>query len=266
MHDRLIIIASILMFSFSTILSQNLISINGLLLDQRTKAPISNAFISLANSTISVNSDDSGQFAVSQTSLVGREILISHSEYEDVRIKLPMYSSAKDTFLLEPIKPFVDDKFLQKLNRKKAIQLFEKDIFGDGKASRKLSIQNPEVIRFEETADGLFAFSDDLIKIRNEFLAYEIYYSLENYKHADSLHIHNGVVSFADISNDEAVYFKRRAKLRKQDKESFFRNLLHDNLNELDIEIKLSDESLSEVLKSTSLLYRTTVNDVFAIY
>lgn len=243
---------------------------SAIILDLDTQKPVIDAHVIVANSTVSTHSDPSGIFSIAGSVAAGQDIIISHVGYNLMDYTLPIEISGLDSIWIEPKSEVVNVTIKTEKTdiKKKRLKIFEKDLFGTWQNSKKMTLLNPEAVLFEERGDSLIAYATDFIKIRNEFLGYNVLFYLKEYLHTDELTRYNGKAFFEELDakkNKSKKFVKRRRSYKENGRAAFFKSILQNQIENSNFKTTYNDKNLSEHLASQHLLYKTTMKGVYGI-
>lgn len=196
-----------------------------MLYDQETQAPVSNAHLFLVNTTFGTISNIQGEAQLAIPNNIKEDILITHVAYETRLLVHQAYRSIKDTIWLQPNHLELEE-IVVAANRsnkwKKRYKQFKKVFLGEDKVANKCSIENPEVLRFEEKDGQVIATATDLLQIKNPQLGYELLYWLDYLSIAkDGSSEYLGKTKFIDQSKED--HPKNRTKAYLQSPKHFLK-------------------------------------------
>ena len=243
-----------------------------LLYDIETNSAVESANIFQVNTTYGSYSDSKGE--VQFSSPVKEELLISHVAYEAKLLGYESYSllSLKDTVWLQPFPVVIDELVVQSTRGskwKKRYKKFKKGFLGTDKNAKKVTILNPEVLRFEEDNGVLYVTAVDLLNIDNKHLGYSIQYWLNYYKeesHGSTEYI--GKAKFT--SYPEGNFEKKRNKGYESSSKHFFKNLIIDNLEaagyEASLHKRLDEEPIQYESPPLNKLIQPIENGLYKFY
>lgn len=246
----------------------------GILLDVETLAPIQGAHIILANSTVSGYSDTKGHFEINTSNSYATDLIVSHISYELVEHQITQSSSMRDTLYLKLKSVVVNVTVNSKRTdlKEKRLKIFENDVFGK-KRKRKISLQNPEALLFEERGDSLFAYANELLQIKNEELGYDILFLLNDYVHTEERTVYNGKAFFKELEDNQRKlkkYAKARHKYQDNGIKEFFKSILDKTVDNSSFKYFLDDRfgigNRQVNLESLDgSLFKTDTENVFAL-
>ncbi len=205
----------------TTIFPQEGATLSGSVRDVKTKQPIANVNIYLANSTIGTTTDKSGEFKIKNLPNGLYNLVVSSVGYS-VIIKTLLISEAREyrfTFLLKPkiyeLPPvIVKGKFEREwLNN---FKIFKEQFLGFSRNAAKCKILNPFYINFSQQRDTLIAHASKPIKISNKALGYEVIYYLKEFKYFNNTVKFKGYPVFKELERpDSSIYRKwKQARLK----------------------------------------------------
>ena len=116
---------------------------------------------------------------------------------------------------------------------------FRQDLFEfiDGKKSRYKEVKflNPDDIFFELKDSAVTAQAINLLRFKNEYLGYEIYCLLENYRRDSEDLEFTGKATFKEYETSKRKkkkFLKRREEIWKTSQQRFLRSVVFNNLDE----------------------------------
>lgn len=255
-------------------------TINGFVFDKDSKQTVSNAHILFGNSSDQTYTDAEGQFEISDNSR-GQSIIVAHLSYRIASLNIPLEGNTIDTIWLERASVDMDAIVISSKKsdlRKKRLKQFRKDMFNSETISsslyKKVKILNPEVLLFEEKGDTLFASTQQLIQLRNEYLGYEMQFYLRDYKSTPDLVVCEGTAFFDPAISDRgkskrAEEEERKRNLWEASAASFYQNLLLQSLDPNANYFERRTDGKDYLLRDFSILYdqvfRTPIQGVYAI-
>jgi hypothetical protein len=261
-------------------LAQN--SISGSILDRETQKPILGATVFIANTSLGVITDQSGNFEIADLPSGFNKIVVSKvgfKSYTGNAIANRVLAIQLIPDLLQQVPSERDKKEERKW--KKLYTQFEKVFLGISINAKQSEILNPWVIKLEKAASGkISAYSVDLIQIENKGTGYMINYLLESAEIQNGQITFSGKALFADLeakdgseivkwdANKERTYLGSRSHFLKAlandqlDSEGFeiFNAKLDNATNAFIIEKKLSQ---SDVLVNSQLIFKDFIGIVY---
>lgn len=202
--------------------------------------PIFGANVYLDGTTIGTTSDEDGSFVLQLPSQSNATLVISYFGFKTVYNQIT--SKASLQIILEEDVKTLKEVVLKRnyFSRKQMMSLFKNQFLGNNSAARKCTIKNENDIYFEYDAEKfvLYAHSDVPLKIKNEYLGYEINYDLNSFEcklyklsikpEAVISNFYAGTSQFIDIDSS-VKNLKRRTKSFEGSIIHFFRNLVLEN-------------------------------------
>ncbi len=175
-----------LLLSYSLVGAQNNKTISGHVYDQKTKEPVFNVNVFLANTTIGAASGMDGYFIMEKVPPGSYQLIAHHIGYEiyNGHIKIEN-SSVKD--LKIPLKPIVlkgetiQVEAKEPTEWRKDLERFKLEFLGKTPNSNLCIIKNPEVLDFttDEETKKFKATTDSVLIIENYALGYRLHIILE---------------------------------------------------------------------------------------
>ncbi|GHT67945.1 hypothetical protein AGMMS50239_32040 [Bacteroidia bacterium] len=238
-----------LLLSSITILSAQT-TLQGTVLDTKTKEPVAYASVYLDGTTIGTATDLDGRFSLTVKNRIHTRLVVSFMGYESVVISNPyesipeiIYLDEKDINLGEVIvwgKPTFTEK--QKM------EAFKDQFLGMTEAGYSCKILNEDVIRlsYNPETNKLYGYADVPIEIENKYLGYKIRFELIEFtlhlKRKKSLALIDtvsiiGLSFFEDLKKNEINYAERREKIYKFSSRRFFKLLAERKIELSDFRI-----------------------------
>ena len=206
-----------------------------LVLDKSSGEPIENAFVFLDKTTKGGYTDIRGRILIRQVENQEFTLVFTHLLYEEIRLNSSVLDDSPQIIVEMETKSYDLGEVIVSTKRKNSrkykswFKKFEKAFIGDRKVRRKVKIENPEVIWFEETDGVLYAHAVDNIKLRNELTGYEMLIALRKFSiNEDEDIVYQGSVFFNDILGDlknERSITKRRKDYYRHSRQLFFKSL-----------------------------------------
>jgi hypothetical protein len=181
---------SIIFLLIPTIISaqqNNLITVKGKVIDEKTGAPLEYVNVFLANTTIGTTTGENGNFIINNVPFGSYEIIFAYVGYETEKRSFYSYKPGMFNYNIS-IKP--KDINLNQVtvtgtipeDWKENLEIFRKAFVGETENSKKTRILNPEVLNFVRDKSGsiLKAYSDSVIRVENNALGYMLYIFLDS--------------------------------------------------------------------------------------
>jgi hypothetical protein len=200
--------------------AQTLHVISGSVADDRN-APIRGATIFLTGRMNITTSDASGNFSLNNLGAGNYSIVITMIGYKPVVKDITIYDQdihltlqlEQQATLLKAVivKP---DK-----SRLKNLEVFKRAFLGESENASQCKILNSEILTFDydKKAGTLTASTDDILKIKNQALGYQIKYVLLNFKYDENKNAvsYEGYPSFQELTGttDEEAQWKINRQL-----------------------------------------------------
>lgn len=164
------------------------VTITGSVVDDSTSAPLQNADVFIAHTTLGSGTDQNGQFTISNVPAGSYEIVASRVGYVLAMVRTTLSDSGQKEFTIR-LKPSAiqvgevvvsapeDDRWKEQF--KKFVPLF----LGNSAAASGCRILNPEVLDFETWENGVFgATARAPLEIDNRSLGYHIRFFLTQFR------------------------------------------------------------------------------------
>lgn len=212
-------------------------TLSGIVFDEN-KETIAGASVYLDGTSIGTITDDQGKYELHVASKINTTLVIGFIGYESKVVANPfenpeqkVYLVPKETHLKEVT--VVADGF----SRADKLKIFREEFLGKTKAGRSCEILNEADISFsyDTKKNQLSAFSSVPIQIQNNYLGYEIAFSLVdfyvnfNLKSIKSADVYSsylaGTTFYKDKSDGKKAYFGKRKNTYLGSQMHFFRTL-----------------------------------------
>ncbi|NNE29016.1 MAG: hypothetical protein HKN16_05245, partial [Saprospiraceae bacterium] len=218
------------------------------LLSLETNDPIAGAHVFFDNTTSGDLSDENGEVSLKPPAGQKEKLIISHLSYESKIYDFEGYSNFEEVTIiyLETSGYSLEDVVVSSKRNakwKKNYRLFKSALLGTGDAAEKCEILNPEVLRFENQDDLFEGHAIDLIKIRNNYLGYQIDFLLkELVVDRNGSARYRGHAKFEDLfpEGSNRKVKKNREVSFKQGPRYFFWSLIEDKIEERKFEVSLA--------------------------
>lgn len=254
-------------------------TIHGVILDQKTLNPISDAHILLENTAQQVYTNKDGQYELPNNTR-GKSFIISHISYKLTSRDIPLEANAIDTIYLEQASEILQKVVITESRndlKKERLKQFKKDLFESETIAeslhKKIELLNPEAIIFEQKGDTLVAYSDQLIRFRNKYLGYDMQLYLQDYMHTDDLAACIGRVFFENINQlvkryDRPKYEERKKYIWRDSEQAFFQGLLQSDINLNHSYYERGQDGKTVYMENADKLYervfKTKYEDIYA--
>jgi len=175
--------------------------IEGFVKDAESKQPLPYASVFIGSTTLGTSTDSTGFFKLQNIPVGNYTLIVSYLGYNSFQISVEI-KAGKDTkleLLLQPNKKALD---------------------GESAASKLCKILNPWVIDFESDGNTLTAKASDFIVIDNQYLGYQIEYSLKNFKWDGSQTSIGGYARFIPLGTTE----NQKRETWNQNRQKAYRN------------------------------------------
>ena len=161
-------------------------TIRAVVADRTTKAPISDVFVFLSNSSIGTATDESGTFELSLQETKEIVLVFSHINYELLTLEIPDAAITRDTFLLQPNQVELNEAVVVERSRSglrnRRLKAFSKAFLGEDTKDKQVQINNPDVLLFRQAKDRLIAAAKEPLIIENRELGYTVQFYLEAFE------------------------------------------------------------------------------------
>ena len=236
----------LLLFLSSGLYAQTL---SGTVFDEN-KETIAGASVYLDGTSIGTITDDQGKYELHAAKKINTTLVIGFIGYESKIIDNPfqnpeqkIYLVPKETHLKEVV--VVADGF----SRADKLKIFREEFLGKTKAGRSCKILNESDISFsyDTKRKQLAAFSSVPILIQNNYLGYEIAFSLIEFridftaKTINSADVYSnffaGTTFYRDQTKGKKTYFEKRKKTYYGSQMQFFKNLTQNLWNKKNFQL-----------------------------
>lgn len=182
-------------------------TIFGRVVDQKTRAPLADANVFIANTMLGSATDQDGRYEIRGLPPGSYELVVSVVGYESEKVKLNITKPTdiernfrlKPTVLeMEPLEVSAEET----KEWEKQLEKFTRLFLGTSKNAEKCRILNPEVLDFEkETAKKPFrAVAHAPLEIKNRALGYHVTFVLRQFESKDDEVTYAGDASFRALS------------------------------------------------------------------
>lgn len=178
--------------------AQKFAELKGIVTDEETNTPISNASVYINSTTIGTYTNPKGEFKLINIRSVKFELIVSCIGYQTSRqIIVNNLDPLKLTIKLKPIAKELESVTVTPFDKDGWTRwgsIFEEKFIGKTTSSKKCRIKNPEVLRFKrsENKEKLIVYSTEPLNIVNLALGYNILFDLEDFTY----YFNNDLVSY----------------------------------------------------------------------
>ncbi|WP_422349919.1 carboxypeptidase-like regulatory domain-containing protein [Flagellimonas sp.] len=222
--------------------------ISGVVLDSKTKEPITGASVYYDGSAVGTITNLEGNFQIPALSGSNAVLVIRHLGYKTEKLVRPQGTVHLRIILTEEAES-LDEIIVtaDPFSRKQKLNVFRLEFLGDTKGGKNSNIVNEEDIRlfFNTYNNTLTAHSDRPLIVQNDYLGYRISFEIEQFKiyfkstslkRIDNIFhtIYEGSAQFFDVASKNYRVLKRRKNAYEGSRMHFMRscwkgNLLHQN-------------------------------------
>jgi hypothetical protein len=206
-------------------------TLSGSVLDSATRAPIENANVYIANSTIGTSTDNTGKFALARLRAGIYDLVVSRVGYHRRTLEVPLFdaSGAHIELLLSSsivAAPAVEAIAAPAAEWHRDLEAFTKAFLGSEASG--CEIRNPAVLEFSRSGDTLLASTDSMLIVRNDDLGYEATMVLQEFRWDLSCDCGRYLVyprfrALAGRSEEQEEWTAHRIERQKGSLESFLR-------------------------------------------
>ena len=249
-HFLLVIILFISLQS----LAQN--TLEGVVLDRKTKEPLPFASVYIDKSQIGGITNSSGEFRIKVPYNHQLFLFVSFVGYKTARLKVDPARNIPIAIYMDEDEIVMEEKIISSSSDKewqKSFKQFTKGFIGNG-FGKRCEIENPWVLEFEKKKSQLVATSgEQVLTILNHALGYKINFLLEEFKMGGSLTSFHGLASFEEMTpsspGEKEAWIENRNKTYNGSMRHFLKSLTKDSLMQNGFMVfkteKPSDEGLN---------------------
>ena len=237
-----VIIVIIIALSHCRIDAQTL---TGTVYDKATKQPIRDVHVYLDGTMINDVTGASGEFKLKTEKTLNTKLVLQHLSYQTMIIENP-FGNLPDKFYMEERLNTLSDVTIQadRFSREQKLKAFRDQFLGVTRAGKSCKIINENDIRiwFNMQTKTLLASSDQPIVVMNEYLGYQILFTLVdfwvNYSLVplDNEYVRQSyfavTTSYTDLNPNNTRIKRRRDEVYEESSTFFFRNLTNKTLKE----------------------------------
>jgi hypothetical protein len=187
-NPRIFALILLLLISFlsSELFSQDFGRVKGRVLSQRTGAPLANANVYLANTTLGTNTNKGGHYTIDKIPPGSYTLIVSYMGYTKQQLSItaePNKTTRINIDLKESPTKLSGVNIVYDEEREKLLKTFEVKLLGFSPNVDSCEFVNPDVIALKMDDDGkLIAKSDSFITIINNGLGYKIDILLQKFR------------------------------------------------------------------------------------
>lgn len=228
----------ILFFLCTSSWAQNYIK--GKVTDKKTGEPLPFVNIFVNNSQIGTVSDKNGNYQLQVNISSTIEVFASFIGYKTAQKIVSTGKNNVINFELTPTELLLEEKVITAKKDKaweKRLNQFEKYFFGKGDYASQCKIINPWVLDIQKKQGKLIASSNDqLLKIENQALGYQVNYLLENFSHDAEFTNFKGLVAFTPLKpkneNEANKWKNNRSRAYYGSLRHFFKSVIDGKVEE----------------------------------
>ena len=200
-----------------TVVAQQVVT--GRIIDATDGEPIPYASIFIANTTVGIVSDESGNYSVTVPGTGSFEIGVSHVGYQPVFHKVEIPKSFHQIHFVLEIREIPEVVITAPNNyRESDVRLFWRMLLGERPTKNGMEVLNPEKIYLYRNSDNVLHVScNEPIEIVNHEMGYRIWYMLKNfqYNYRQDYATFSGVPVFEELTpqnNRQKVGWERKRR------------------------------------------------------
>lgn len=219
-------------------------NISGTVLNAENQ-PLSNALVYIDGTTFGTNTDSKGYFFLNYDFVINPVLVVSELFHETVYIS--NLADKVDLKLNPKRKSELWETKLHPFTRTDAMNVFREQFLGISEAAKSVMFLNEEVIKFayDKKQNVLVAFADERIKMKNDFLGYEVDFELIEFyavfskksmkREAVSKSNFSGTAFYKELQDSEETQYERhRERVYYGTSKHFFRNFIQNKWGEFD--------------------------------
>lgn len=233
------------MFFFAHLIQGQIIQ--GVVYDKTTKEPIYNANIYMEGTSYYTITDDNGKFRLNVPRKINTPLIISHVLYEKQiigniqQIPSEIYMQERDNV----IENVVIDAKRSGFSNEQKLKAFRQIFLGNSSGGKSCKIENEGDIRLIHDSENkrLIVSSEVPLKIKNDYLGYEILFELThfeaNYSSSKSLASSNlqsslywGTSSFLDLFPVDTKIQARRKVVYEGSRNQLFKDIVNGQMEQ----------------------------------
>lgn len=214
-------------------------TVQGVVVDQNTQAPIPDVFVFLANSSLGDASDEDGRFSFELTEPKEIVLVFSHINYALLTLEVADAGFLRDTFFLQATEIELSEAEVATKSRPRLRarrqKAFTRAFLGETTDANLVQIKNPEVLLFDQQKDKLVATAKSPLVIENRRLGYQLRFYLQAFAlHDNGDLLYRGNTFFEAINGDPEtlrMYQKNRESVYRKSSRRFFSDLVRHQLD-----------------------------------
>jgi hypothetical protein len=239
-----------IVFIFFSFITNAQFRIEGKVIDSITGKPLIGVNVFLSHTTIGVNSNEKGEFQLSNLKQGKYELVVSSLNYEDFIIPISI-NSINEPFLIKmkPTANILQEVVVESYDPKgwdKWGDLFLVNFMGSPVLANHCKLLNPEVVKFKfnDKTKKLRVFSNEKLIFENKNLGYKIHYLLTKFEldFNTKSFAFKGYPLFQELQTNKPKEAKKWAQLRdetfKGSIRHFIRSLYADELEKNGFEMR----------------------------
>ncbi len=239
-------------------------NLSGQITDARTNSPLPFVSIYLSNTSYATESDSLGHFKLSNIPVAKYNLVVSMIGYQTFYQTIVLEGTTLTPIniqmqVAENVLNEVSVKAKRDKRWEKELQLFEKQFFGQSVAAKSCKILNPWVLDFEVEANKLKAIAHDVIQIQNDYLGYQIEYTLKHFIYDGTNTSFGGYTLFVPLgttnSEQKEKWNLNRRQAFRNSELYFIKSLINQQTKSIDFEA-FTDKSGSNPLERSPYFYQ----------
>ncbi len=217
--------------------------VKGTVTDAKTNEPLPFANVYFNNSTKGAQTDDKGNYVISNVVAGSGQLVVSYLGYTSFQQNLVLENDKPQTInvQLNPLTNLLNDVEVKSKRDKvweRHYNRFEEQFLGDSPNLSKCKVLNGWVVDFDEKKDEgiLNAKSNRFVEIENQALGYKIFYDLWQFSISKTQFKVLGAARFEELKPKDDKERKRwqnnRLETYQRSSRFFFRSLFNNKLEE----------------------------------
>ncbi|WP_161991959.1 carboxypeptidase-like regulatory domain-containing protein [Flagellimonas algicola] len=226
--------------------------ISGLVLDSKTREPITGASVYYDGSAVGTITDLDGNFQIPALLGSNAVLVIRHLGYKTRKL-VPLQGKSLLRIVLSEEAESLDEIIVtaDPFSRKQKLKVFRLEFLGDTKGGKNSSIVNEEDVRlfFNTYNNTLTAHSERPLIVQNDYLGYRISFEIEQFKiyfkstslkRIDNIFhtVYEGSAQFFDVASRNYKVKKRRENAYEGSRMHFMRSCWNGNLHRQNFELR----------------------------
>lgn len=218
-------------------------SVNGVVRDAETRAPLINVNVFLSGTKIGIGTNTNGVFSLRGIPSGKYDVVFSHVGYERVVRSVMLKDSSALTLDIQLKQRIITVSEVEVVGKsadewRRSLPIFLEEFLGKTANAKRCQVLNPEVVNFSVDSSGILsASSDSTVVVENRALGYKLYVELISFRYdlaAKSVQVfyYPRFQELAPANADDAERWRlNRSKSYLGSKRHFFSSLFHRTLS-----------------------------------